>query len=92
MRVGVSGGNTREFKKVTLTVSVENVQTFSNTMQRVLIKNLGVGSCYIDFDATASAASFELQEGDAYEFVTGFNTIHLFSTGTPKIQMMAFRG
>lgn len=92
MRITVTGGAYRELKKVTLVASEESIQTFTTTQDRVLLKNLGTGSVYVEFDGTASASSFEVQEGDAYEFVTQFNAIHLFSTGTPKVQMLAFRG
>lgn len=92
MRINVSGGGRHEVQKVTLTANVETVVTFTSGLQdRVLVKNLGVGSAYVEFDASASANSFELLAGDAYEFVVQTSTVHLLSSVTPKVQMIGFK-
>lgn len=92
MKIGVSGGSRHEQQKVTVTANAETVVTFTSGLQdRILVKNLGTGSVFVAFDAAASISSFELLAGDAYEFVLQSSTVHLFSTVTPKVQMIGFK-
>lgn len=81
-------------KRDTLVANVEKIQDHGSTFAQCMIMNMGTVEIYVAFDATATvdgATSVLIPAGYNITIPVKAQTVHIISTGTPKVQTMGVR-